>query len=63
MLILTRKVGESIMIGNDVTVTIISTKGQTARLGVSAPEAVPVFREEVYHRLCDDKHPIAEVPA
>ena len=51
MLILTRKPGERICIGDDVEVTIISTRGNQVRLGVSAPRDVAVHREEIYRRI------------
>jgi carbon storage regulator len=50
MLILTRKVGEPINIGDDVSVRVLDIKGNQARVGVSAPKAVPVHREEIYYR-------------
>ena len=50
MLILTRKIGESINIGDDVTVRILDIQGNQTRVGVSAPRAVPVHREEIYYR-------------
>tara|TARA_B100001094_G_C17749735_1_gene585189 strand:+ start:54 stop:239 length:186 start_codon:yes stop_codon:yes gene_type:complete len=58
MLILTRKVGETLMIGDDITVTVLGTKGNQVRLGVNAPRDVSVHREEIYQRIqteCD--HP------
>jgi carbon storage regulator len=51
MLILTRRVTESLMIGNDVTVTIIGIKGNQVRVGVSAPKDVQVHREEIFERI------------
>jgi carbon storage regulator len=51
MLILTRHFGESIKIGDDVTVTVLGIKGGQVRLGFSAPPNVPVHREEVYERI------------
>ncbi len=53
MLILTRKVGESLVIGDDVVVTLLSIKGNQVRLGIKAPQNVSVHREEIYHRICD----------
>jgi carbon storage regulator len=55
MLILTRRVGETLMIGNDVTVTVLSVKGNQVRLGVAAPKDVVVHREEVYDRVQAEK--------
>ncbi len=55
MLILTRRVGETVMIGNDVTVTVLVTvlgvKGNQVRIGVNAPRDVAVHREEIYERI------------
>ncbi len=51
MLILTRRVGESVMIGEDVTITILAVKGNQTRLGINAPEKIPVHREEIYERI------------
>lgn len=51
MLILTRRVGETLMIGDDITVTVLSVKGNQVRVGVSAPRELPVHREEVYDRI------------
>ena len=54
MLILTRRVGESLRIGDDVSVTVLGIKGSQVRLGVNAPKSVPVHREEVYDRIHDE---------
>jgi len=51
MLILTRRVGESLMIGDDVSVTILGVKGNQVRVGVNAPRDVAVHREEIYERI------------
>jgi carbon storage regulator CsrA len=51
MLILTRRVGESVVIGTDVTVTVLRVKGNQVRLGVDAPKSVSVQREEIFHRI------------
>ena len=51
MLILTRRVGETLMVGDDVTVTVLGAKGNQIRLGVNAPENVAVHREEIYERI------------
>jgi len=51
MLILTRRVGETVMIGNDVTVTILGVKGNQVRVGINAPKNVAVHREEIYERI------------
>ena len=51
MLILTRRVGESLMIGEDVTITVLGVKGNQARIGVKAPKEVAVHREEILDRI------------
>jgi carbon storage regulator len=51
MLILTRKKGQSVIIGNDIVVTVISDKGGKIRLGIEAPDNVSVHREEIYERI------------
>ncbi len=51
MLALSRKVNESIMIGNDVKVTILEIKGDQIKIGITAPKSIPVYREEVYIQI------------
>jgi len=51
MLVLTRKIGEKVMIGNDVTVTILGLFGNHVRLGINAPKSVDIHREEIYVKI------------
>ena len=56
MLILTRRVGETVMIGDDVTITILGVKGNQVRVGINAPKSVAVHREEIYERIRAEQH-------
>ncbi|MBC6903994.1 carbon storage regulator [Saccharophagus sp. K07] len=60
MLILSRKTGEKLMIGDDVELTILGIKGNQVRVGVSAPKDVPVHREEVYLRIQNEKQELVK---
>lgn len=55
MLILTRRVGESVMIGDDVMFTVLGVKGNQVRVGIAAPKDVAVHREEIYERIQRDR--------
>jgi carbon storage regulator len=55
MLILTRRVGETLMIGDEVTVSVLGVKVNQVRIGVNAPKEVAVHREEIYRRIEDEK--------
>lgn len=55
MLILTRRVGESLMVGDEVTITVLGIKGNQVRIGVNAPKEVGVHREEIYQRIQREK--------
>ena len=51
MLILSRRVGETVMIGDEVTITVLGVKGNQVRVGINAPKSVAVHREEIYERI------------
>lgn len=55
MLILTRRIGETLMVGDDVTVTVLGVKGNQVRLGVNAPRDIAVHREEIYQKIQNEK--------
>jgi carbon storage regulator len=56
MLILTRRAGETVMIGNDVTITVLGVKGNQVRIGINAPRDIAVHREEIYERIQSEKN-------
>jgi carbon storage regulator len=56
MLILTRRVGETVMIGDEVTVTVLGVKGSQVQVGIDAPKTIPVHREEIYERIKRESH-------
>lgn len=56
MLILTRKVGESLVIGDDVSIIVLGVKGNQVRIGIDAPKSVSVHREEIYTKIQDEKN-------
>ena len=62
MLILTRRVGEALMIGDDVTITVLSVRGNQVRIGIDAPKDVSVHREEIYNKINSDQAPSQDAP-
>ena len=56
MLILTRRVGETLVVGDEVTVTVLGVKGNQVRIGVKAPRDVSVHREEIYERIKQEQN-------
>ena len=63
MLILTRRVGETLIIGDEVTVTVLGVKGNQVRVGVNAPKNVTVHREEIYERIRQEGYSEGSDPA
>lgn len=63
MLIVTRREGEKLMIGDDVVVSIVEVSGGTVKLGIDAPRSVPIYREELWAAVRDENRAAAEAPA
>ena len=62
MLILTRRVGETVRIGDEVSVTVLSVKGNQVRVGIQAPKSVAVHREEVFNRIAEEGSAVGAIP-
>ncbi len=60
MLVLTRKIGEGIVIGDDVTITIVEMKGGSVRIGIDAPREKKIYRQEVFERIAEENREAAQ---
>jgi carbon storage regulator len=63
MLALSRKVNESIIVGNDIEITILEVKGDQVKIGINAPKAVPIYRKEIYLQIKESNKEAAETTA
>ena len=63
MLVLTRKSNQSIMIGDDIEVSVLSIMGEKVRIGIQAPRDIPVFRKEVYLEIQQERNGVVEAPS
>ena len=63
MLIITRRPGEKVMIGDDVVVEVLEVSGQSVRIGIAAPKSIPVYREEIYHAVKEEQAAADAAPA
>ncbi len=62
MLVLTRKAGEKLVIGNDIEVTVLDVRGDTVKIGVEAPRHVSIYREEIYQEICQSNQQASTAP-
>ena len=60
MLIITRRAGERVMVGDDITIEVMEIVGNSVRIGISAPRSVPVYREEIYAAVRDENRAAAD---
>jgi carbon storage regulator len=63
MLALSRRINESIMIGNDIEITVLEVKGDQVKIGINAPKAVPIYRKEIYLQIKESNKEAAETSA
>lgn len=63
MLALSRKINESIMIGNDIEITLLEIKGDQVKLGISAPKSVPIYRKEIYLQIQESNREASQTSA
>lgn len=63
MLVLKRKIGETVMIGDDIEVTVLGKEGDTVKLGIRAPRSVRVFRQEIYEEIKTENQSALQAPA
>jgi len=63
MLIITRRHGEKIMLGDEISVHVMEIVGNSVRIGIEAPRSVPVYREEIWNAVRDENHAAADAPA
>jgi carbon storage regulator len=63
VLIITRRAGERIMVGDDVAIEVMEIVGNSVRIGISAPRSVPVYREEIYAAVRDENRAAADAPS
>jgi carbon storage regulator len=63
VLIITRRQGEKIMVGDDIVVHVMEVVGNTVRVGIQAPRSIPVYREEIWNAVRDENRAAADVPA